>query len=85
MSKVKYFKALEQSNQFNKNQKIWVVRQFPSDGYMWIVHKWRGKGRYIRAQISLDAKYIGEIKEIEVSDEFAGRINSKWMTTPKGV
>lgn len=43
---------------------------------MYVYYRYRGKGRYVTGMCNKDAKYIGEIKTIEVSDSFAARIES---------
>ena len=70
--KVEYFRSLKRTNRFNEKQKVWISHNFPNHLYIWF--KWRGKGRYVRGVIDKFEKYIGEIKEIDVDDNFANRI-----------
>lgn len=74
MKTVSYFKATKQTPRFNKNQKVWISLDMPN--CMYVYYRYRGKGRYVTGMCNKDAKYIGEIKTIEVSDSFAARIES---------
>lgn len=71
--KVEYFRAQKQTHRFRKNQKVWISYNY--DNHLDIYFRWRGKGRYVRGTMSKDQdSVIGEIKSIEVSEEFAKRI-----------
>lgn len=72
MTKVKLFRAVKRTNRFNQNQKVWI--SFENGNFLNIWYRYRGKGRYVRGIIDRFSPVIGEIKEIDVSDEFAERI-----------
>ena len=77
MKKIQYFKALKNTKRFRKNQKVWVcIRQA---NYLEVYSKWRGKGRYTYSTV--DKWYsgvVGELKEIEVSNEFHKKVMDKF-------
>ena len=77
MQKIQYFKALKNTKRFSKNQKVWVcVRRA---NYLEVYSKWRGKGRYTYSKLDRwDSGVVGELKEIEVKDEFYKRVMSKF-------
>ena len=70
--KVQYFKAIKRTNRFNYNQKVWIRHMFAN--HMWVWFKFRGKGRYVSGVLDKFAPCIGEIKEIEVEEQFGNRI-----------
>ena len=70
---VQYFKAQEKSNRYRKGQKVWVRFNFAN--HLYTYHKWRGNGRYVEGIIDKDSPLIGEIKTIEVDNDFAERIS----------
>ena len=79
MKTVEYFKASRQTPRFNKNQKVWI--RLNAANYLEIRFKFRGKGRYVNGYIDKWSNngqsinpVIGEIKAIEVDDDFAARI-----------
>lgn len=72
MKKIQYFKATKTTNRFNKNQKVWIVRNHSN--YLHVFFKWRGNGRYVTGDCDKYANCVGEIKEIEVSEDFYNRI-----------
>ena len=72
--KVQYFKAQKQTRRFKKNQKVWIELHCANHLYIWF--KWRGRGRYVSGVVDKFAKCVGEIKEIEVNDDFAKRITN---------
>lgn len=76
MVSVKYFKTTRKSHRFNKNQKVWIAESYGN--YMSIYYQFRGSGRYVHGDISKKDTVIGEIKEIEVDDEFAKRIRNRY-------
>jgi len=73
--KVQYFKARRSTNGINANQRVWIRQAFANHLYIW--HKWRGCGRYVSGICSRFAPHVGEIKEIDVPDEFAKRITKE--------
>lgn len=83
MNKVKYFKVRQNTKKFKKNQKVWVTRECAN--HLYIVFRWRGKGRWVSSIISkYDSSYtnlnsaIGNngIKEMEVTNDFYDRVIS---------
>lgn len=69
---VKYFKATKNTKRFNANQKVWVTLQCAN--HLYIRFNYCGKGRYVNGIADKFAKYVGEIKTIEVSKDFASRL-----------
>lgn len=69
---VQYFKATKQTHRFNKNQRVWIRLHSGNSLYIWF--KWRGSGRYATGIIGTNHPSVGEIKTIEVSDDFARNI-----------
>lgn len=69
---LRFFKAQKQTKRFRKNQKVWVVHDFSN--HLHIRFKWRGKGRYVIGIISKDSQVIGEMREIEVANDFGCRV-----------
>ena len=76
MTLVKMFKAQKTTSRFNLNQKVFVSHEF--DSHYFIKFKWRGSGRWTTGvirkynnQYTKQNSIIGEIKEIEVSDNFS--------------
>ena len=69
---VKYFKTTKQTKRFNKNQKVWITLECAN--HLYVKFKYRGKGRYVNGTVDKFAKYIGEIKTIEVDKNFASRL-----------
>ena len=72
MREVQYFKAVKSTNRFRENQKVWIRQDFAN--HLWIRFKYRGKGRYVNGTIDRLAPAVGELKTIEVDDEFGDRI-----------
>tara|TARA_R110000782_G_C14613945_1_gene392461 strand:- start:49 stop:270 length:222 start_codon:yes stop_codon:yes gene_type:complete len=70
--KVEYFKATEKNNRFNKNQIVWIGINCAN--HLFIYHKFRGSGRYVSGKIDKDSPLVGELKSMEVDNEFAERI-----------
>jgi len=70
--KVQYFKAKEESNRYNKGQMVWISFNFAN--HLHTYHKWRGSGRYVYGVIDKFSPLVGEIKTIDVGDDFAKRI-----------
>jgi hypothetical protein len=71
--KTQYFIAQEKSNRFRKGQKVWI--RLNCANHLVIYHKWRGIGRYVEGTIDKFSLLVGEIKTIEVDDNFAERIS----------
>ena len=69
---VKYFKATKNTKRFNANQKVWITLECAN--HLYVRFKYRGKGRYVNGDVDKFAKYVGEIKSIEVSKDFASRL-----------
>lgn len=72
------FKLPFKTRLFNENQKVWIVFGHGQMGYC-VIGKHRGKGRYIQAFVNFDSKakevfYPPKITEVEVNDEFLGRL-----------
>lgn len=78
MKNVQYFRAVKATHRFNENQKVWIRVRYANHLYIW--HKWRGSGRYVAGVIDRFAKAVGELKTIEVDDDFADRIEGKDRT-----
>ena len=77
MKKIQYFKALKNTKRFRKNQKVWVCIRHAN--HLEVYSKWRGKGRYTYSTLDRwDSGVVGELKEIEVDDEFHKRVMSKF-------
>ena len=77
MRKIQYFKAQKDTKRFRKNQKVWVCWRL--NNHLEIYSKWRGSGRYTYSTIDRwDNKAVGELKEIEVTDEFYKKVMSKF-------
>ena len=72
MCEVQYFKAAKQTNRFNANQKVWVRLNMANCLYVW--YKYRGSGRYVSGTCDKFANYVGEIKSMQVDDDFGNRI-----------
>jgi hypothetical protein len=73
--KIKYFKTTKQTNRFSKNQKVWVVSE--QANHLYIVFNYRGKGRYVKGVADKFAKYVGDLKEIDIQPSFAKRLGTK--------
>ena len=71
--KIEYFKTLRQGKSFNKNQKVWIRLNCANHLDIWF--KYRGKGRYVSGVIDKFSTLVGEIKEIDVSEDFARRVH----------
>lgn len=69
---VQYFRAAKQTHRFRQNQKVWIRANFAN--HLWVWFKWRGSGRYVSGTLDKFDKCVGEIKTIEVEDDFAKRI-----------
>lgn len=76
MATVRYFKAQKETHRFNKNQRVWIRAKFANHSLVWF--KWRGKGRFVNGVIDNFAPYVGEIKTIEMDEDFAKRIHGEW-------
>ena len=72
MREVQYFRAAKTTHRFNKNQKVWIRCRHQNHLQIWF--KFRGKGRYVSGIAGRFEPYVGEIKTIEVDDEFADRV-----------
>lgn len=81
MKIIKYFKAKVNTKKFRKNQKVWITLELGN--HLYIISRWRGKGRYVSGVIAKwDSSYnnlsriIGDggIKEMEVTNDFYTRI-----------
>lgn len=72
MATVEYFKAARRTNRFNANQKVWI--RLNSQNHLWIRFKWRGRGRWVNGIVGKNNPSVGEIRQIEVDDDFALRI-----------
>jgi hypothetical protein len=73
---IEYFKAAKQTHRWNANQKVWVVFKFAN--FLKVRFKWRGKGRYVNGLVARwNNPAVGELKKIEVTDEFANRIRKE--------
>lgn len=72
---IRMFKMPFSNKKFNKNQKVWV-RFMTGALACCVVGKFRGRGRYVEAWVNWRAKNkeAPEIKDIEVTDEFAKRL-----------
>jgi len=70
--KVQYFKSTRRTHRFNENQKVWISLNCANHMYIW--YKWRSKGRSVRGIIDKFDKAVGEIKTIDVDDDFAKRV-----------
>ena len=66
-----YFKAKKSTHRFRENQKVWIQHNFGN--HMMIRFKWRGSGRYVTGTIDKFATCVGEIKTIEVDEDFYNR------------
>lgn len=73
MAQVQMFKAAKQTRRFSKNQRVWIRKHFGNSLVIWF--RWRGSGRYAAGIIGTDHPSVGEIKTIEVSDDFARNIH----------
>lgn len=73
--KVQYFKTTKRTNRFNLNQKVWLRKHYDNHLYIWFRH--RGSNRYVRGIIDKFAAAVGEIKEIDVSEDFAKRVSGE--------
>lgn len=87
MALVKKFKAQRDTKRYRKNQDVWIQLQSPN--HLRVIHKWRGKGRYVQSYVSMwnnkqptgnpdDEVFsligsLDNIREIEVDDSFAER------------
>jgi len=69
--KVKMFKAQRDGYRYNKNQKVWIVQEHAN--YYQVTHKFRGRGRYIKSKIDKTSSIVGDIKEVQVKEDFALR------------
>ena len=76
MGTVKYFKATKKTNRFNENQKVWIRHEFAN--HLWLFFKYRGKGRCIEGICDKFSNFVGEIKTIDVDDNFADRIHGNF-------
>ncbi len=74
MAQVQMFKATKQTHRFNENQRVWIRHHFGNSLLIWF--KWRGSGKYATGVIGTNHPAVGEIKTIEVSDDFAHNIKS---------
>ena len=72
MAEVQYFKAQRQTHRLNSNQKVWV--SYSHANHLNIYYRFRGSGRYVRGTIDRWSKPVGELRIIDVDDEFAKRI-----------
>jgi hypothetical protein len=72
VKEVKCFKATKQTNRFNKNQKVWI--RYDHHNFYQIYFKFRGKGRYVTGFIDKGHSSIGDIKTMDVADDFADRV-----------
>jgi len=72
MNKIRLFKTTRRTARFNANQKVWILKR--RDSYYEIRFKYRGKGRYVGGRIDVCSKIIGDVREIEVSEEFIHRL-----------
>ena len=73
MALVKMFKATRATRLINANQRVFV--SFNHANHMDIYFKVRGRGRYVHGVIDKGSSAVGEIKEIEVADDFAERVS----------
>ena len=73
MVEVQYYKARKRTRRFNSNQKVWV--SYSHANHLNIYYRFRGNGRYVRGSIGRWSEPVGELKTIEVDDEFAKRIH----------
>lgn len=73
---IEIFKAAKKTKRFNKNQTVFVVRNYAN--HLVIVHKYRGKGRYVcgymdkwnNSGTGLSSCITTDIKQICVSPVF---------------
>lgn len=79
---IEMFKAQKQTKRFRKNQKVFVALH--QANFLYIVFRYRGKGRYVKGIIDLWAKNgqgisptIGRLIPIDVKEEFAEMITQK--------
>jgi hypothetical protein len=73
MENIKYFKTTLRTKRFSKNQIVWIL--FNHANHLEVRFKFRDKGRYVNGYCDKSAKYIGEIKEMEVEDSFYNRLH----------
>ena len=78
---IKIFKAQKQTKRFNKNQKVWITKEF--ENHLYVRFKYRGKGRYVNGILDKFNKVgdnyndiIGKdgFKEIDISENFYNNI-----------
>ena len=73
MGKIRIFKPTRDTARFRANQKVWVTGDFGN--HIYVRFRWRGSGRYVKGVCDKHASYVGEIKEIDVDDDFIARLN----------
>jgi hypothetical protein len=73
MGRIKMFKSTRDTKRFKTNQKVWIVHDFGN--HISVRFKWRGSGRYVSGVCDKHAPCVGEIKEIDVDDDFIARLN----------
>jgi hypothetical protein len=69
------FHAARTTKRFNVNQKVWVRYDLGNCLRVWF--RFRGNGRYVSGTVGRFSKCVGEIREIEVDDALAARIEGK--------
>ena len=74
--KVQYFKAQKRTHRFNKNQKVWV--SYRMGNCLDIYYRFRGRHGYVYGTIDRWSKPVGELKTIDVHEDFARRILGGW-------
>jgi len=72
--KIKMFKTTKETKRFSKNQKVFITKV--DDACFHIKFKYRGKNRYVKGTIGKHHKAIGEIKEIDIDEDFYKRLMS---------
>jgi uncharacterized protein with WD repeat len=83
---IQIFKAQRNTLRFRQNQKVFVVAEFGN--HLWLVHKWRGKGRYVKCVISkwkdtASPGYssiigAGGLKKVDLPDDFVLKLCKLW-------
>ena len=73
--KVQMFKMTYESNQFNKNQKVWIIAGSGAQAAL-CVGKHRGRGRYVEAWVhwGSETRPFPRFIEVDVSDAFAKQL-----------
>ena len=68
------FKAQKQTRRFNKNQRVWIVKEYGN--FCIIKFRYRGRGRYVSGILNKENQTVANVtfKEIEVHEDFYNKI-----------